>query len=369
MSDLLCYCYQPGGISALSGILWELHQRGVSIALYLSARAASFFKLPLPYTIFDGSPEEAAAHVRASGAKALLTDTSDLVEFEEARCLPRFWETAALVGIPSFGYLDYLWPYERRFSLVPGIVTFPDYLVLCDEVSKKEAIARFKLPEMRCISHNLPMRGLVQWFADTVDSNALEAKATHFFGERTPRIVYLSEPLSERATDLYERGAEFQTLEAVLQGFDTTAFDGVLIIQKHPRDVAEKYLQYVGERVTEVANYSVLINKGLSNYELIVSADLVLGMRTVLLLEGILLGRPALSITAFTSGDDFCPSNRLGVTKPVGSREELAECIRSLGDNRVAREALWKEQYRSALAQPESELLPALLQFLSPAFP
>ena len=94
----------------------------------------------------------------------------------------------------------------------------------------------------------------------------------------------------------------------------------VLLIRPHPREEPGPLRRYRGEQVR------VLVDDRDDGREAILTADLVTGMVTALLVQACLLGCKVVSLQPGLSGADLLPTNRSGASRAV-YREEDVEAV------------------------------------------
>ena len=108
-------------------------------------------------------------------------------------------------------------------------------------------------------------------------------------------------------------------LDATLRGQGQRA---VLLVKRHPRETAELILP-------KAASLSIhVVDDSLGDYrELVAASDFVLGMNSNLLLEACLLGKSVVSYQPGLLRADPLPSNRLGWSRSVTTRDALAPAL------------------------------------------
>jgi len=139
-------------------------------------------------------------------------------------------------------------------------------------------------------------------------------------------IVFASQPLSTFYTDLVDRSLhpgydERSVLAGLIRNLETLAQDTgtgmTLVIRPHPREMAEAFAQVDSPWIRTVVSLQE------NARELLLSADLVIGMTTVLLVEACHLACPTLSLQPGLRVPDVLPTNRLGLSRAVYRWEEL----------------------------------------------
>jgi hypothetical protein len=144
--------------------------------------------------------------------------------------------------------------------------------------------------------------------------------------ERDRLVVFASQPLSTFYTDLVGRSLhpgydERSVLVGLIGNLETLAQDTgtgmTLVIRPHPREMAETFAQVHSPWIRTVVSFQE------NARELLLSADLVIGMTTALLVEACHLVCPTLSLQPGLRVPDVLPTNRLGLSRAVYRWEEL----------------------------------------------
>jgi hypothetical protein len=99
-----------------------------------------------------------------------------------------------------------------------------------------------------------------------------------------------------------------------------------LLIRPHPRE-RTKDLHLLQLRAKAVR---VIVEGQGDGRGIVLAADLVVGMTTVLLVEACLLGCLVVSLQPGLVGADVLPSNRCGASRPVYREREIEQVLESL---------------------------------------
>ena len=139
-------------------------------------------------------------------------------------------------------------------------------------------------------------------------------------------FLFASQPISQMADGASWGFDERQVLADFIAALDGT-FRGhgqqaVLLVKRHPRETGELVLPSTASLTVRV------VDDSLGDYrELIAASDFVLGMNSNLLLEACLLAKPVLSYQPGRLRPDPLPSNRLGWSRAVTTRDALAPAL------------------------------------------
>lgn len=231
----------------------------------------------------------AAAFLRKARAQILVTGTGDI----DDRATPLFWVTASKLGIPSIAALDSADNIRLRFDPAKG--ERPEWFVISDArsfVSLKEiGIAPFNILCVENLHHvrlaRLPRPGRAavrrSW------SVSADARVVLFASENG---------MEARAMGREVDFDEFALLASLIKNISTRRSIGswrsenvneelVIVVRPHPRDLPGKY-----DRYARASDPRVIISASGTPAEAVVGADLVVGMRSALLDEARILGRP-----------------------------------------------------------------------------
>lgn len=116
---------------------------------------------------------------------------------------------------------------------------------------------------------------------------------------------------------------EIDCYQHILKGLEAVADDTrMTIVKTHPREDSSRYNPFRPH----------LIQNEFSSQELIVAADVVLGMSSMFLIESVLLGKKVLSFETHDSEYGGLITNRLGLSHPVNSHQDLVTLLSTIED-------------------------------------
>jgi hypothetical protein len=239
------------------------------------------------------------------GAAFLLTGTSHAVADDG-----RFWAWAAHHGVPSVAFVDQWVNYWQRFTRRARFDTLPARIAVVD------AVAHRRMLEAGCPAERLAITGNPAFDGLAPVTPAAGARARTALGVPPGHrlVAVVADPLGSR-----EEEAAFRTVNgfstrdalAVLLG----ALDGLArrlgplhcLVKPHPVEGPAAVSSLLGNRPSSRDVHIALTEA--DRRQLVAAADLVAGMRSVLLYEATLLGRPAVSVqphrtTACDATDD-----------------------------------------------------------------
>ena len=237
------------------------------------------------------------------------------------------WEASTKLSIPTVCFLDgWLRPVER--FQVRGRTFRPDCIVTNARsvtlLLEEKGLARDRVTTL---AH--PHIGRI--FAAREEllegrSRTREFLAGHF---RKP-FKYLVVIASEPQTYLVSRGAayvenefkEVELYEQVAGALDPARSDEVLLAVKlHPK---EDHAAWAG---TE----ALLIKEEISGQEMAAAADVVVGVKSMLLIEAAVLGRSVVCLDWLTKEQERLVTNELGLSHPARNQGELKKLLADMG--------------------------------------
>jgi glycosyltransferase involved in cell wall biosynthesis len=335
---ILAAAHDTGGARVLVPVLKDLWKRGVALRVYASGPAYDVLTAEglVPGLVKTGDVSDTLRRDLASWPpNLLLVGTSHGQSLED-----QFVVEARQRNVPSVGILDSWMLYDERFSDGTDPWAFlPDTMIVMDEVAKKEMV-QLGAPVDRLLPLGQPQMDQIPGRAMTDDQ---KGRLRRDLGvEKGHLVLFLSQDMSNfyggrdpcRERIGYTEQEVFQDLEKALSDIASHRGESIhLVVKLHPREAVGKY-----------TGSSATVFKDRDPYELMLSADLVVGMDTILLLEAGLMGCPTLSYQPGRKGTETLVTNRLGmgsfcyesdrlsgrVEKLLFDEEERAKSVRTM---------------------------------------
>jgi hypothetical protein len=332
-SRIVAIAGDPGGAAAVAPVLELLRQqsRPVHAVAYRQAvanwRSRGLEVEELPHSTHL---EQAQRHLRDRQADILLSATSDNgVNLEKP-----FIAAARRLGIPSLAVLDHWMNYRLRFANEKGeLVYLPDCIAIMDEQARAEMVAE-GLDASRLVVTGQPA---FDELASLKCSNRVQQRQAVRqmlgVGEKERMVLFASEPIStmcgtEPSQPLYPGYTEQTVLRDLASALGRIAKRKtekiVLVARPHPLDKPEDLRSDVEPPLRLVVD-----NRG-KGRDVVLAADLVTGMTTMLLVEACLLGCVVLSVQPGLRLTDSLPTNRWGVSCGVYREEDIEPALTSL---------------------------------------
>jgi hypothetical protein len=321
----------PGGAAALAPVLQVLQKRATERLRVLGYRQAvdiwargGIAVEPLP----DTEQVDPAAWVGSTGVDLLVTSTSvNGVDHERS-----FRRWAAAASVPSVAVLDFWTNYAARFRrsredrlLVPSVVA------VMDEYARREMTAAGFPPDQLVVTGQ-PAFDAIGLFRDGWDAPRRCQMREQLAADPDCRIVlFLSQPLATEMAGLdCSDGVamdEREILRSVASALDTIAsaedVEILLAVRPHPRERLRP------EDLPALGRVRTVLAPGGDAWSMALAADLVVGIKTALLVEACLLGCVVVSVQPAAEGRDPLPTNRSGRSLAVYDLATLPRILRS----------------------------------------
>lgn len=331
---VVAVCGDPGGANAVAPVIAALRAEGrvaVQALTYLQACTLwSKRNLVFDETLEDTTIAMATDLLCHSGAALLLTGTSvNAIELEKT-----FIAAARDLGLPSLAVLDFWSNYARRFSDADGrLVYMPDRIAIMDERAHAEMVAVGFDPARLVITGQPAFDDLAAWRSQFTPVRRQETRDGLQVGPDELLVLFASQPLSklygrDPANPLYLGYDEQIVLRALVAALDQIAEQHhqkiVLVVRPHPREQAQ-VLEKAASRVIRL-----LVSADGEPRDLVLAADLVAGMNTVLLVEACYLGCVTVSLQPGLRLPDALPTNSWGCSRAVYREEKFKPVVEQM---------------------------------------
>lgn len=304
---ILAVAGDPGGAAALAPVVSALtNSSQYEVAPCAYAQASSLWQsLGLAPGPVDALPE------RLATADFLLTATSVNGKNVEQQAIA----LARDQGITSLTLLDFWSNYRLRFTDAKGQWVLPDRIAIMDELARTEMVAEGFPPERLVVTGQPAFDRLASARSAFTLQRRQALRSEMGVGETGYLILFISQPFA----DIYGSPTaartmlgfdEYAVLEHCVQALSQLARQHrsslTLAIRPHPRESADKF-QTIRE-----GGFRAAIWNTPDQLEAALSADLIVGMNSVLLHEATLMGCPVVSVQPGLKIADPLPCNRNG---------------------------------------------------------
>jgi hypothetical protein len=332
-NGVLIHVEDPGAANYIAPLPKALSSLGLRSVLIAEATGAALLEQRGIVSI-PRAARSASTLLDEYAPSIVLVGTSENVDTESHAIVLE----ARKRGIPSAGVVDAYANAAHRFrgrtdaplSFVPDVLFVPDdwtaraYHELGLDPSRVHVCGHpqydFVLEERARLS--------------ALERASLRRTVLPSIREEDPLVLFVSEvstgllPTQYRRSEAYTlqgRGSSDErtpiVLEEIIDGLSMCWPQAKLVVRLHPKNTREEF----GTLLDEVAGVSV----GGSSLEAVWSADLVIGMSSMLLFEAALLKRPTLSVLPRDIEREWLSSTRIGATPCVTTREALRDHLRT----------------------------------------
>jgi len=331
---IIAVCGDPGGANAVAPVIEALQAEGAgSVRAFAYRQAQSLWaKRGLTFEMLAEHTTCAMAMEWLSqpDTALLLTGTSvNLIDIEK-----QFIAAANHIGLPSLAILDFWSNYVRRFSNAnEQLVYVPDRIAVMDQRARDEMVANGFAPERLTITGQPAFDDLAICRVRFTQDQRQILREKLGIGSQEKFVVFVSQPLSllygtNPANPLYPGFDEHTVLGALISALDQIAkrarHEIVLVIRPHPRESVEGFAKLRGRVIR------IIVSTENESRDLVMAADLVIGMNTVLLVEACYLGCVTLSLQPGLRLPDTLPTNSWGASRAVYNAEEIQTSIEQM---------------------------------------
>ena len=337
-------CGDPGGANAVAPVIERLRGENrvrVQPLAYRQA-CASWSKRNLRFIELDEttSHDHIVSLLRNQDTALLITGTS----FNDVNLENRFIACGREIGLPSLAVLDFWSNYALRFSDGKGsLLCIPDRIAVMDERARDEMLGEGFPASRLAITGQPAFDDLAPARSRFTPARRQEIREALGVGPGEQLVLFASQPFSvvygtDTADRLYPGFTEQAILNALVLALDEISGEHqeplVLLIRPHPREDATWLRSLSSRRIR------VLVSKDYDPREVVMSADLVAGVNTALLVEACYLGCVTVSLQPGLRGRDPVPTNAWGVSQGVYSFEEIKSTVDEMLFDLVRREAV-----------------------------
>lgn len=332
----------PGGANAVAPVAKLLWEEGRVALVALGARWAEpvFSAWKLPLIPAPGLEEgllswahltlQAARVLTEHSAQILLLGTSWGPSIEKALI-----QRARLQAIPSIAVLDSWGNYVERFSGVHSeerMAFLPDRIAVMDAFAHEEMVAQGFSPGQLVVTGQPAFDDLLQ-FAQATAASRVRQELTAKYGLALNAlvVVFVSEPLAaiygaDAGSPTYLGYHEERVLRDIVAAIETLQAEFpqplTLLVKAHPKEDPPRLahgLRSIGSTARVLA--------GEDTRRLLLIADAVVGMSSIVLVESYLLGRPTISYQPGLRVRDPFVLTRSGLLARVQSADQLRAAV------------------------------------------
>lgn len=360
----------PGGAEALAPVLKALADAGWTLMVLARRQACQVFeRAGIAYSSCDEarlvSADECAGvalrRFEEHPPQLVLTATSLEAGWERG-----FIRAANQQHIPCVTIVDG-WSNARARFLEPGEVELTEHAIphrvtaVDDEMASDLCQAGVPQARVRVVGQPA-LEQFVRWAGSEAASQARQQlRQSLQISEATRLFAFFSQPIAAMSAhgSVGQRGYDqFQVLGLVQAALAPLQERAQLIVKLHPKE------QPWTQEAATPGDIAAVVQDARHGDELIVAADVVVGMASMALVKAALAGRRILSIQPGLQGPDPFVLTRRGWLKTISNAPELTQALRALDDsaspwsNPIGLPAVWTDgQATLRIAHVISELL------------
>lgn len=327
---VMTVCGDAGGAAAVAPVaaLLRSEQRvQVRSAVYRQA-VDVWTRHQLDHEVWPENLTDAQLKMMAGESDILLLGTSvNGLDYER--------RLGALFPDRSVAVLDFWSNYAARFQMPGGVLRQPALTCVMDEQARTDLVAEGFEAARLVVTGQPAFDELPRFRSDFTAEKVRAFRAGLGLKDGDLLVVFASQPLAELYERLelrarhpgYDQHSVLRLLVAELEALAQESKRGLfLLVRPHPRENSAALAwveQHAGVLKTCVSGAG-------DSRACAVSADLVCGMTSVLLVESCYLGCPTVSVQPGLVGPDTLPSNRAGWSLLVREASEIRPVVRRL---------------------------------------
>lgn len=326
MPVIFALCGDVGGANAIAPVIERLrNEQRVRVVAYAYGVGLTAWRqagVEVSPASEDWTVNEAGAELSRLNAALVVVATSvNGIDLEK-----KVVTAARQRNIPSLAVLDYWSNYKERFSDGNGnLVHLPDQIAVMDEFACEEMI-KVGIDKARIVVTGQPaLDSLDEWRSRFPTDKRKSIRQHLGIDQKETLILFVSQPYSElcgsdRSSPDYPGYTEKTVLAALIRAIENLVLKGrrpVLVIRPHPRE-KRNGLSDIRSDVVRI----VISSYGQAR-DVVLSADVVTGMDSMLLLESCYLGCPTVSIQPGLLLSDSLPTNHNGMTKAIYNESDI----------------------------------------------
>lgn len=343
---ILIFSRDPGGTNAVMQLVEPLRELGNEIQLYGKDAALSIYRKlnidcsDISESIPSGTQEETNAFVRKASPDLIVTGTSS-EDFTERH----LWKAAETAGITSFAVLDQWTNYRLRLisegddptaDRPASELILPSFFFIMDDFARKEMSA-LGIDRDRLLVSGQPFFDYVRKTAEAVATAEIDKLRRKLTGTKNGLVfVFASQPLASihRMNGMAEDHWGY-TEETILKEVVTClsklteemSVNVTLVIRLHPKDEPGAYRDILA---TCPSSIKVVVDREIDSNLLLKTADLIIGIFSMILLEAAILERRFISVQIGLKRENPLIFDRMGLVRSILSRQELQETLRGI---------------------------------------
>jgi hypothetical protein len=349
MKKIMLMARDPGGANTVLALVPALQNRGYEVRLLGKDAALQryrHFQLPavdITRQLAAIDIENWSSFTEKEQPDFIITGTSG-DDFSERY----LWAAARQQGIPCFAILDQWINFGLRFSAY-GLNQkdiyekekthpfLPDRILVMDEEARREMI-REGIDEQQVLVSGQPYFDLLlQRRSQDNEQLIKELRESLGIARDDYAAAFISESISQdyevkpgqEAYWGYDEKSIFMEIAEAMAAISRDESRAMhILIKKHPLEQSDNY-QELFAGVNHGGMKALVLESNIDPWGLLLASDLVIGMSSMMLLEAILLGKPALSVQIGLKRENPFILDKRGILTSILDREDLLRSLRT----------------------------------------
>ena len=326
---IVAVCGDPGGAAAIAPVLKLLESKcNLTTFAYnagekiLDSSRVNFAKIP-------ETANESWIKEQIDGVDIIFTATS----VNEKEWEKKFIKIANDQRIPTLAILDFWSSYGVRFDDGDGNLAYLPRKIAVMDSSAAQEVEKLGFSRESVVVTGQPALGELA----KKKQNFSNRRSQYKISDQDLMVIFPSQPLESFCGDFYGF-TEKTVLPELINSLENAQRDTDqkvhLVILPHPRENQEDYKHYTSSSV------KIHLSESGGGHDYVLSADLVVGMNTMLLFESCYLGKPTVSLQPGLTQADSLPCNKWGASLAIYKKEEIASQLIPLVVNKIERQQL-----------------------------
>ncbi len=306
IKKILFVAQDPGGFNSIVPVFRKLgSNKSYQVTAFLAGASKKIAdRMGIPYINGEGATQGDVKRVLENVKPCVIvagTSGSASLDKDVVKISTR-------MGIPTISILDFWINYNVRFSFK----SLPDAILIMDKYAKAEMI-KAGFPKDKLIVTGNPAFDMMK----PIRSIQTDKSST---------ILFVDQPISSDIVAGWHQNYNYDELEVfkdLLEALERIGFSGDVVVKLHPRTHNKKKFNPIIKHFS----IAVTVDTDDNNERVLAKSSLIFGMTSLLLFEAAMRGKKVLSYQPRLAGADPLVTNRLGLTKFVYRKSELAGAI------------------------------------------
>ncbi len=322
MMKIFAVASDPGSANAIMPVIEYCSKKGHEIyGITSNAATATLKNFPLIKEVDDKTSIESITNMLKSNQSQIILSGAGAYNLLEhtVRC------AAAKRKIPCVAVLDYWTNYNVRFKRFDGfhwISSLPNRICVLDEIVRDEMLTEGFESEQIIVTGQPYFEYISNWKTHT-SSDTIKQLREFFINDKSTLLIgFCSEPILEDTTINHKHKPDYTQYDVItntakiLETLSNSTGKKIhFVVRPHPREKKE-IIEKTLNPFKKYSTFSCTVSNAGTSMEFIDSCDLIIGMKSMALIESCILKHPTLSVQLNLKHKDvflgttrgFCPS-------------------------------------------------------------